>query len=143
MKKEIIIGCDHAGLKLKNDIIEYLSNKNYKVNDIGCYTSDAVDYPLIAQKVASEISQSNFEKGILICGTGIGMSIAANKVKGVRAVVCSDTTSAKFSRQHNNANILCIGERIVGKYLALDIVDAWLNTDFEAERHLRRVNLIE
>lgn len=143
MKKEIIIGCDHAGLNLKNEIIKELIDVGYKIEDVGCFTSDAVDYPLIAKHVANEISQSKFDKGILICGTGIGMSIAANKIKGIRAVVCSDTTSAKFSRQHNNANILCIGERIVGKYLALDIVKVWLNTDFEADRHLRRVNLIE
>lgn len=143
MSKKIIIGCDHAGLNLKNEIIKDITNKGYEVTDIGCYSTEAVDYPLIAQQVAKEISSSHFEKGILVCGTGIGMSIAANKVKGIRAVVCSDMTSAKFSRQHNNANILCLGERIVGKYLALDIVDAWLNTNFEADRHLRRVNLIE
>ncbi len=142
-KEKLIIGSDHAGFNLKNKIIEYLQTKGYEIEDIGTYSSAPVDYPIIAKAAAKRIADNEFEKGILICGTGIGMCITANKIKGIRAVVCSDTTSAKFSREHNNANILCFGERIVGEYLAKDICDIWLNTEFKKDRHLRRVQLIE
>ena len=141
--KKIIIACDHAGLTLKNKIINYLKQENYDVTDNGTYNTDAVDYPIIAKDTAKKVANGDFEKGILICGSGIGMSIAANKINGIRAVVCSDTTSARFSRLHNNANILCFGERIIGEYLAKDICKIWLETEFEEERHLKRVNLIE
>lgn len=141
--KKIIIGSDHAGFNLKEKIKPFLSDLGYEVTDIGTHSTEAVDYPVIAKKLAHKISNDEFSKGILICGTGIGMSIAANKIKGIRAVVCSDTTSAKFSREHNNANILCFGERIVGEYLAKDICKIWLETDFAKDRHLKRVNLIE
>lgn len=141
--KKIIIACDHAGLTLKNKIINYLKEENYEVTDNGTYNTDAVDYPIIAKDTAKKVANGDFEKGILICGSGIGMSIAANKINGIRAVVCSDTTSARFSRLHNNANILCFGERIIGEYLAKDICKIWLETEFEEERHLKRVNLIE
>ncbi len=141
--KKIIIACDHAGLTLKNKIINFLKEENYEVTDNGTYNTDAVDYPIIAKDTAKKVANGEFKKGILICGSGIGMSIAANKLKGIRAVVCSDTTSAKFSRLHNDANILCFGERIVGEYLAKDICKIWLDTKFEEERHLKRVNLIE
>lgn len=139
----IIIGSDHAGFNLKNIIIEYLKNKEYEIEDAGCYTKESTDYPVIAKQLAHKVASGEFSRGILICGSGIGMSIAANKIKGIRAVVCSDTTSARFSRLHNDANILCFGERIVGEYLAKDITDIWLNTEFEKDRHLKRVKLIE
>lgn len=142
-KNKIIIGCDHAGFNLKNKIIKFLNEENIEVNDIGCFSEESVDYPLIAKELAQKVSDLSYERGILICGTGVGMSIAANKIKGIRAVVCSETTSAKYSRLHNNSNILCLGARIVGEYLAKDIVSIWLNTPFEAERHQRRLNLIE
>ena len=141
--KKIIIASDHAGFNLKNKILTFLKNEGYEITDNGTYNTDAVDYPLIAKDTAKKVASGEYEKGILICGSGIGMSIAANKIKGIRAVVCSDTTSARFSRLHNDANILCFGERIVGEYLAKDICTIWLNTNFEAERHLKRVNLIE
>ena len=141
--KKIIIGSDHAGFTLKNIIIPFLQELKYEVYDIGCYKKESIDYPIIAKELASKIVNNEFEKGILICGTGIGMSIVANKVKGIRAVVCSDVTSARFSRQHNNTNILCFGERIIGEFLAKDICKTWLETEFESERHLRRVNSIE
>lgn len=141
--KKIIIASDHAGFNLKNKIIEYLGNEGYVVTDNGTYSADAVDYPIIAKDTAKKVANGDFDKGILICGSGIGMSIAANKIKGIRAVVCSDTTSARFSRLHNDANILCLGERIVGEYLAKDICKIWLNTDFEEQRHSNRVKLIE
>ena len=141
--KKLIIGCDHAGFELKNQLIKFLKLKEYDITDNGCFSTTPADYPVIAQDTARKVASGEFEKGILICGSGVGMSIAANKVKGIRAVVCSDTTSAKFSRLHNDTNILCLGQRIVGEYLAKDICDIWLNTEFEAQRHLTRINLIE
>lgn len=143
MNNKIIIASDHAGFNLKNKIVSYLKDDGYDVTDNGTYSTDAVDYPVIAKDTARKVANGDFEKGILVCGSGIGMSIAANKIKGIRAVVCSDTTSARFSRLHNNANILCFGERIVGEYLAKDICKIWLTTNFEEQRHLKRVNLIE
>ena len=143
MTTKIIIGSDHAGYHLKTKITEYLINKGFDVYDEGTHNTDSCDYPLIAQKVAHKIANNEYEKGILICGTGIGMSIAANKIKGIRAAVVSDTCSAKMSRQHNNSNILCIGERIVGESLAKDIVDIWIDTEFLADRHLKRIAMIE
>lgn len=140
---KIIIGCDHAGFELKNILIDFLKSKNIEVTDNGCYSKEPADYPVIAQNTAKKVASGEFDKGILICGTGVGMSIAANKIKGIRAVVCSDTTSAKFSRLHNNTNILCLGQRIVGEYCAKDICEIWLNSKFEGERHLKRINLIE
>ena len=141
--KKIIIGSDHAGYDLKTVLIEYLKENHYKVEDIGCFSKESVDYPIIAKKLAGKVIQCEDKKGILICGTGIGMNITANKTKGIRAVVCSDTTSAKYSRLHNDSNVLCLGARIVGEYLAKDICDIWLKTSFEGDRHLRRVTLIE
>ena len=141
--EKIIIASDHAGFDLKCKILNYLTKEGYDIFDNGTYSNETVDYPIIAKDTAKKVASGQYQKGILICGSGIGMSIAANKIKGIRAVVCSDTTSARFSRLHNNANILCFGERIIGEYLAKDICDIWLKTDFEAERHLKRVNLIE
>ena len=141
--EKIIIASDHAGFDLKCKILNYLTNKGYDIFDNGTYSNKAVDYPIIAKDTAKKVASGQYQKGILICGSGIGMSIAANKIKGIRSVVCSDTTSARFSRLHNNANILCFGERIIGEYLAKDICDIWLTTEFEAERHLKRVNLLE
>lgn len=139
----IIVGCDHAGFKLKSIIIDYLKQNNYEVYDAGTYTDESCDYPIIAKQVANEIVNKNFDKGILICGSGIGMSIAANKVKGIRAAVVSDTCSAKMSRLHNDSNILCMGERIVGKELAKDITEIWLNTGFQGERHQKRIEMLD
>ena len=143
MENKIIVGSDHAGYNLKEKIKLYLNELGYEVYDIGTYTTEAIDYPISAKNLAAKISNKEYEKGILICGTGIGMSITANKVKGIRAVVCSDTTSAKFSREHNNTNVLCFGERIIGEYLAKDICKVWLDTPFAEERHLKRIQLIE
>ncbi len=142
-KEKIIIGSDHAGFNLKAKIYKYLKDEGYNIFDFGVHSDNPVDYPVIAKEVAQKTANGEYDKGILICGTGIGMSIAANKVKGIRAAVCSDTTSAKFSRLHNDTNILCFGERIVGEYLAKDICKIWLETDFEAERHLKRVKLLD
>ncbi len=143
MQKDIIIGSDHAGYDLKGKIIQYIESKGLDIQDAGTYSKDSCDYPVIAKNVANKIAQNEYKRGILICGTGIGMSIAANKVKGIRAAVVSDTCSAKMSRLHNNSNIICMGERIVGEELAKDIIDIWLNTEFLAGRHEKRVNMIE
>ena len=140
--KNIIIGSDHAGYELKEKIKNYLSEEGYEVEDIGVYTSDPADYPVIAKQAANKAVQ-NEARAILICGTGIGMSIAANKVKGIRAVVCSDTTSAKLSRQHNDSNILCFGARIIGENSAKDICKIWLETEFQGGRHQKRIDMLE
>lgn len=143
MSKKLIIGSDHAGYLLKNKLFDYLKEQGFEIVDAGTYSEESCDYPVIARDVANKIVNGNYNFGILVCGTGVGMSIVANKVKGIRAAVVSDTCSAKLSRQHNNANILCIGSRIVGESLAKDIVDIWISTDFAGERHQRRVSMIE
>ena len=143
MNKKIIIGSDHAGFILKNKLAASLQQSGFDVDDAGTYTTESCDYPVIAKEVAQNIKEGKYEKGILVCGTGIGMSIAANKVKGIRAAVVSDTCSAKMSRLHNDANILCLGERIVGEELAKDIAEIWLKTPFLGERHSRRVEMFE
>lgn len=142
-QKTIVIGSDHAGLELKNKIIAYLKELNYEVKDIGTHSKDSCDYPVIAKELSQLVANGSYPKGILICGTGLGMAITANKTKGIRAVTVSDTTSAKCSRSHNDSNVLCFGERIVGEYLAKDIVKIWLDTDFDGGRHSKRVNMIE
>ena len=142
-KIKIAIGSDHGGFEYKASIIKALQVKGYDVVDMGTYSPESCDYPIIAKKVARAVAKGDFEKGILVCGTGIGISLAANKVPGIRAAVCSDTFSARATRAHNNANILCLGQRVVGEGLALDIVDIWLTTKFEGGRHERRVNMIE
>lgn len=140
---KIAIGCDHGGFDLKQKIIDYLKARDIEFEDYGIYIKEASDYPEIAKKVSEEVAKGRFGKGILVCGTGIGMSIVANKFKGIRAALCGDTYSARVSRAHNNANILCLGARVVGEYLALDIVDTWLKTNFEGGRHKKRIDMIE
>ncbi|MCI8458136.1 MAG: ribose 5-phosphate isomerase B [Clostridia bacterium] len=136
----IAIGCDHAAVEFKKSIIEHLQARGWKVQDFGTHTSEAVDYPQYARKVAEAVARGECEKGILICGTGIGMSIAANKVRGIRCALCGDTFSARATREHNDANVLALGERVLGKGLALDIVDVFLTTAFSGEeRHVRRI----
>ena len=140
---QIAIGSDHGGFEYKSEIIDYLKENGYTYTDVGTYSKESCDYPIIAKKVAQKIVSGEADRGILICGTGIGMSIAANKVKGIRAALCSDTFSAKATRAHNNSNILCLGQRVIGDCLALDIVTIWLNTEFEGGRHQRRIDEIE
>ena len=127
---------------MKNDIIKHLESKNIEVEDFGTYSTESCDYPDYALKVAEEVANKNFDFGILVCGTGIGISIAANKVPGIRAALCSDTFSAHATREHNDANILALGARVVGPGLALDIVDTFLNAKFEGDRHINRINKI-
>lgn len=140
---KIAIGSDHVGLELKPDIIDYLKELGHKVSDFGPYSNERTDYPIYGKKVAKEVVDGNFDLGILICGTGVGISISANKVKGIRAVVCSEPYSAKLSREHNNTNILAFGSRVVGVELAKMIVKEWLEAKFEGGRHLRRVDEVE
>ena len=139
---KIAIGCDHGGFELKNEIIKYLESENYEVKDFGTYSTYSCDYPDIAQPVAEAVAAKEFDFGILICGTGIGIGIAANKVPGIRAALCSDTFSAHATREHNNANILTMGQRVVGTGLALEIVKTFLNAEFEGDRHLKRIDKI-
>ncbi|MBX4266178.1 ribose 5-phosphate isomerase B [Clostridium estertheticum] len=138
----IALGSDHGGLSLKKEIIKHLKGKNIEVTDFGTHTEDSCDYPDYALKVAREVVEGNFELGILVCGTGIGVSICANKVPGIRAALCADTFSAHATREHNNANILTLGERTTGIGLALDIVDTFINAKFLGERHQRRIDKI-
>jgi len=140
----IAIGCDHGGYELKQEIIKYLEEQNFAYKDYGCYNIDSVDYPEYAKKVAHAVADGEAEKGILICGTGIGISIAANKVKGVRAALCHDCFSAQATREHNDANIVAMGARVIGPGLAVKIVDIFLQTPFSNdERHIRRIAQIE
>lgn len=139
---KIALGSDHAGLPLKKEIIKHLEDKGMNIEDFGTYTEASCDYPDYAKKVAEKVAAKEFDFGILVCGTGIGISIAANKVSGIRAALCSDTFSAHACREHNNANILALGQRVVGPGLALDIVDTFLNAKFQGERHEKRINKI-
>ena len=139
---KIAIGCDHGGIVLKPAILEYLDKKGIPYEDLGTYTTDSVDYPVYAKKVADAVASGAFEKGILLCGTGIGMSIAANKVKGIRAAVLSDEFSAAACSAHNDANVLCLGGRVLSPEKAVKLVDLWLTTPFEGNRHVRRLGLI-
>ncbi|EPD80360.1 ribose 5-phosphate isomerase B [Veillonella sp. HPA0037] len=139
---KIAIGCDHGGLHLKQEIKELLSTLGHEVEDFGTHSTESCDYPDIAEPVAHAVVDGAADRGILICGTGIGIGIAANKIAGVRAALCHDTFSAHASREHNNANILTMGERVIGPGLAKDIVTIWLNTEFEGGRHARRVEKI-
>lgn len=138
---KILIGSDHGGYKLKNEIIKHLNSMNIEVKDFGCYSEESCDYPVIAKAVAEAVQKSGIP-GVLVCGTGIGMSIAANRFNGIRASHCTDTFTARMTRMHNDSNILCLGERITGVGLALDIVDIWLKTEFEGGRHLKRINML-
>ncbi len=140
--KRIAIGCDHRGFALKQLIVPFLQNTGYDTQDFGCYSTDSVDYPDIAQKVGEAVASGSFDTGILICNTGIGMSIAANKIKGIRAALCCDTLAAQRARQHNDANVLCIREENIDNEAALEIVKTFLAADFEGGRHLRRVSKI-
>lgn len=140
----IALGSDHGGFSLKQEIITYLNEQNLEFKDYGCFNEEACDYPIYGKSVANAVVSGECDKGIIICGTGIGISIAANKIKGVRAALCSDCFSAEATRLHNDANILAMGARVVGSGLAIKIVDTFLNTEFsDDERHKNRISLIE
>ncbi|MBR3834113.1 MAG: ribose 5-phosphate isomerase B [Lachnospiraceae bacterium] len=140
----IALGCDHGGYELMQEVKAHLEKRGFEYKDFGCYSNDSVDYPEYGKKVAHAVADGECELGILICGTGIGISIAANKVKGIRAALCADCFSAAATKEHNNANILAMGARTTGPGLALKIVDTFLDTPFSNdERHIRRINMIE
>lgn len=140
----IAVGSDHGGYDLKMRVIEYLKQNNIEYKDFGCYSKDSCDYPVFGKAVAKAVAKGECEKGIVVCTTGIGISMAANKVKGVRCALCGDTYSAKMTRLHNDANVLALGGEIVGGNLAIDIVETFLNTEFSGEeKHIRRVNLLD
>ena len=140
----IALGCDHGGYALMQEVIDYLEKQNIEYKNFGTNSEDSCDYPIYAKKVAHTVANGECEKGILICGTGIGVSITANKVKGIRAALCGDCFSAKATREHNDANILALGARVVGVGLALEIVKVFLETPFSNdERHIRRISQIE
>jgi ribose 5-phosphate isomerase B len=140
----LAIGCDHAGYELKNEVMEHLRERKIEFKDYGTYSKESCDYPVFAKKVAKAVASGEAERGILICGTGIGISISANKVKGIRCALCHDCFSAEATRLHNDANILAMGGRVIGTGLALKIVDIFLDTPFSGEeRHKKRIALIE
>lgn len=138
----IAIGCDHGGFALKEAVRKHLEEKGIEVKDFGCYSTESVDYAIHAAKVAHCVADGEAEYGVLICSTGIGISMAANKVKGIRAALCSDTHAAEMTRRHNNANILCMGGLVIDEKTGLDILDTFLSFEFEGGRHQRRVDQI-
>ena len=138
----IAIGSDHGGFALKQEIMAYLDEKGLAYDDLGTYTEDSCDYPVYGEAVGRAVASGKYDRGIVICGTGIGISIAANKVRGVRAALCGDCYSAEMTRRHNDANVLALGARVLGSGLALKIVETFLNTEFDGGRHARRVDLL-
>ena len=138
----IAIGCDHGGLAIKNAVIDYMKKNGIEYKDYGCYTDESVDYPVYAYQVAQNVADGNAELGIICCGTGIGVSMAANKVKGIRAAVCTDEFCAEMTRRHNNANIMCMGGRVIDEEKAVKLASVFLNTPFDGGRHEKRVNMI-
>lgn len=141
-KERIAIGADHAGYRLKEFVKKLLEDKGFEVIDVGTHSEERCHYPEYAKKVAKMVSEGEVPRGILVCGSGIGMSIVANKFKGVRAALCHNIYSAKYSRLHNDSNVLCLGGRVTGEDLTREIVETWLNTPFEGGRHQERLNLI-
>ena len=140
---KIAIGCDHGALDLKNTVVAHLEKKGYEVQDFGTYTLDSCDYPDYAAQAARAVAEGACDKGIVLCTTGIGVSIAANKIKGIRCALLSDVMSARMTREHNDTNVMALGAGVVGQMLALEIVDTWLGTEFSHnERHQRRINKV-
>ena len=137
----VAIGCDHGGIDLKNTVITVLKGLGHTVDDQGCNSTESVDYPDFARSVSSLVVEGKCECGILICGTGIGMSMAANRIAGIRAALCNEMFAAKMSREHNNANILCLGARVIGPGLASEIVRTWMTSEFAGGRHQRRIDM--
>ena len=140
--KKIVIGSDHAGINLKGIVSEHLKSRDIEVIDVGTYTAESCNYPDIASALCKKIQDGEVTLGILICGTGIGMSMVANKHKGIRAAACENTFSARMTRMHNDANVLCLGERVIGQGLACDMVDLFIDTEFLGGRHAARVDMI-
>ena len=143
-KNMIALGCDHGGYELMQEVIKHLEERGLEYKNFGCYSTESVDYPVYGQAAAKAVASGECDKGIIICGTGIGISISANKIKGIRAALCHDCFSAQATREHNDANMLAMGARVIGPGLALKIVDIFLDTPFSNdERHVRRIGMIE
>lgn len=138
---KIAIGCDHGGIGLKAEIVPLLRELGHTVDDNGCYSTDSVDYPDFAKAVCSQVQNNSCERGILICGTGVGMSMVANRFEGIRAALGNELFTARMSREHNDANVLCLGARVVGPGLAVEIVRVWIGTEFAGGRHQRRIDM--
>lgn len=138
---KIAIGCDHGGIGLKAEIVPLLRELGHTVDDNGCYSTDSVDYPDFAKAVCAQVQNNSCERGILICGTGVGMSMVANRFEGIRAALGNELFTARMSREHNDANVLCLGARVVGPGLAVEIVRAWVSTEFAGGRHQRRIDM--
>jgi ribose 5-phosphate isomerase B len=138
---KLAIGCDHGGLELKKIVVDFLNEKGHEVLNMGCDSPDSVDYPVFSEAVCRAVLDDKAELGILICGTGIGMSMAANRHQGIRAALCHESFTARMSREHNNANVLCMGARVIGAGVALEIVKAWLETSFAGGRHANRIDM--
>ena len=138
---KIAIGCDHGGIDLKKTVISVLTEMGHEVDDQGCNSTDSVDYPDFAKSVCSLVKEGKCRFGILVCGTGIGMSMAANRIPGIRAALCHEMFSARMSREHNDANVLCLGARVIGSGLAAEIVRTWMSTEFAGGRHQRRIDM--
>lgn len=136
---KIVLACDHGGLELKEEIKKHLNKNGYKIIDIGTHTKESVDYPDFGERAAVMVSEGEVDRGIVICGSGIGISIAANKVKGIRCALCTNEYMAKMSRLHNDSNMMALGNRVIGIGLAIDMVDIWIKTEFEGQRHLSRL----
>ncbi len=140
---KIVLGADHGGFELKEIVKSWLENAGHDINDAGCHSSESVDYPLYAQKVCETVSDGGAERGILVCGTGIGMSMAANRHAGIRAALCHEIFTAAMSRRHNDANVLCMGGRVIGSALAIEMVKTWIETPFDNGRHSRRIAMFD
>ena len=140
---KIVIGCDHAGFPLKEEVKQKLIDAGHEVIDVGTHSSDSVDYPIYGKAVGRAVADGEAERGIVICGSGIGISIACNKVKGVRYALCTSVEMAEMCRRHNNANVIAMGARMISKELAFAMVDKWLETEFEGGKHLRRINMLD
>lgn len=140
---KIAIGSDHAGFEMKEAVRAKLESDGYEVIDVGTYSTDSVDYPIYGHEVGKKVASGEAEKGIVVCGSGIGISIAANKVPGIRCALCTSVELAEMSRRHNDANVLAIGERILSQELAFEMVDKWFETEFEGGRHQRRIDMLE
>ena len=140
---KIVIGCDHAGFPLKEEVKQKLIDAGHEVIDVGTHSSDSVDYPIYGKAVGRAVADGEAERGIVICGSGIGISIACNKVKGVRCALCTSGEMAERCRRHNNANVIAMGARMISKELAFAMVDKWLETEFEGGKHLRRINMLD
>ena len=140
---KIVVGCDHAAYELKEAIKEKLIGEGHEVIDVGCDSTESVDYPKYGHAVGRTVASGDAERGIAVCGSGIGISIACNKVPGIRAALCTSVEMAEMCRRHNNANVVCMGARMISQELAFDIIDKWMTTEFEGGKHLRRINEIE